>query len=429
MNQRRGKTMKHLSRSRASRGAPWLGILALALVAGFSTAPASDWPQFRGANRDGTSAETGLLRSWPQSGPREAWRRAIGPGYSAISVVKGRLYTMYAEGEGEEAKEYAFALDSKDGKEIWRTAVGKRYDEQFGKGPRATPTVDGDTVYVLGSLGTLMALAASDGAERWKLDLPEAFGAKVPTWGYSVSAIVDGGKVIVEGGGPEGKSYAGIDAKSGKVQWTFGDGPAEPGYMSPLVVDIGGRRQYVGVVGTTLRSVDASGKPLWSYPWPDGETHATPVFVPPDRLFVSGVEGIGAVLLQIENGKGDASVKELWKNPTFRTHFNAAVLQGEHLYGFDNTTLKCISVGDGSVAWAKRGFGKGSVIAADGLLFVLSDDGVLALVEATPSAFTEKGRTQALKPEGGRAWTAPALSDGRVYVRNHAEIVAYDVKG
>jgi outer membrane protein assembly factor BamB len=404
-------------------------ILALALVAALSATLASDWPQFRGTQRDGCSPETGLLRAWPEAGPREAWRKAIGPGYSGVSVVDGRLYTMYAEGDGDDAKEYAYALDLADGKQIWRTEVGKRYDEQFGKGPRATPTVDGDAVYVLGSLGTLKALAASDGAERWKLDMTEAFGAQVPQWGFSVSAVVDGGKVILEGGGPQGKSYAGIDAKSGKVLWTSGDGPEQPGYMSPLVVDIGGRHQYVGVVGETIRSLDASGKLLWSYPWPRGETHATPVFIPPDRVFVSGVEGIGGVLLQIENGKGDASVKELWKNPTFRTHFNAAVLQGEHLYGFDNTTLKCISVKDGSVAWAKRGMGKGSVIAADGLLFVLSDDGVLALVEANPQAYTEKGRIQALKPEGGRAWTPPTLSGGRVYVRNHAELVAYDVKG
>ena len=404
-------------------------ILALALAVALSAALASDWPQFRGPQRDGCSPETGLMRAWPESGPREAWRKKIGPGYSGVSVVNGRLYTMYAEGDGDDAKEYAFALDLADGKQIWRTEVGKRYDEQFGKGPRATPTVDGDTVYVLGSLGTLKALAASDGAERWKLELTEAFGAQVPQWGFSVSAIVDGGKVILEGGGPQGKSYAGIDAKTGKVLWTSGDGPEQPGYMSPLVVDIGGRHQYIGAVGTTIRSLDASGKLLWSHPWPRGETHATPVFIPPDRVLVSGVEGIGAVLLQIENGKDEAAVKELWKNPTFRTHFNAAVLQGEHLYGFDNTTLKCISAKDGSVAWAKRGLGKGSVIAADGLLFVLSDDGVLALVEATPSAYTEKGRIQALKPEDGRAWTPPTLSGGRVYVRNHAELVAYDVKG
>ena len=416
--------------------------VALPLLLGPLPAQASDWPQFRGAHRDGLSDEKGLLRAWPQTGPKEAWRRPIGPGYSGVAVAGGRLYTMFAE-DGDEGQGFAAALDPATGKEIWRVAVAKRLDTQFGNGPRATPTVDKDVVYVMGSRGTVMALAAKDGAARWKLELADAFSSKVPTWGHTASVVVDGGKVILEAGGPgEGKSYAGIDAASGKVLWTSGNGPSEAGYMSPLVVDLAGVHQYVYVMGapdgppgggappmSALRSVDASGKELWSLPWPSGETHATPVLVPPDRLFVSGVEGIGGAMLKVKKDAGKLAVEEIWKNPMFRTHFNAAVLHGDHLYGFDNTTLKCISVKDGSIAWAKRGLGKGSLIEADGLLMVLSDDGRLLLVEANPASYTEKGSVQALKPEGGRAWTPPTLSGGRVYVRNHAELVAYDVKG
>jgi outer membrane protein assembly factor BamB len=393
-----------------------------------SAAAAADWPQFRGILRDGRSAETGLLRSWPAGGPREAWRRSLGQGYSGIAVAGGKLFTMYAEG-GDEGQEYVTALDPATGQELWKSPVGKRIDTQFGNGPRATPTIDGDSVYVLGGGGTLMALAAKDGAMRWKLELTETFGSKVPTWGFSVSPVVEQGTVILEAGGSPGKSYAGIDAKDGKILWTSGDGPEEPGYMSALPVELAGTRQFVHVVGDSLRSVDGAGKLIWSHPWPRGETHATPVFVPPDRILVAGVDGVGAMMLRIAKGQEGAVVEEVWKSPTFRTHFNAAVLEGEHLYGFDNTTLKCISAADGSVAWARRGLGKGSLIGADGLLIVLADDGRLLLIEASPAELRETGSVQALAPEGGRTWTPPALSGGRVFLRNHAEIVAYDVKG
>ena len=402
-------------------------LAALALAAhGAAGLSAADWPQFRGIHRDGISAETGLLKSWPEKGPKEVWRRPIGEGFSGMSIVGGRLYTMYAGDHEGAPTEFAAALDPATGKEIWRTPVGKKYDNEFGNGPRATPTVQGETVYVLGSVGTVMALSAKDGATLWKLELTEAMGTKVPFFGYSGSLLVDNGTVFVEGGGPEGKAFSGLDAKTGKVLWNYGDGAKEAGYDSPLIVDINGKRQYVHFMGDKVFAVDGSGKQLWSNPWPDIETHAMPIFVPPDRIFGSGVEGVGSALLQISNGPDGATVKELWKNPTFRTHFNAGVLHNGHVFGFDNATFKCISIKDGAQAWSKRGLGKGSLILADGRLVVLSDDGRLLLVEANASSYVEKGSVQALT---GRCWTPPALAGGRVYVRNHKEIVAYDLKG
>jgi len=387
---------------------------------------AADWPQFRGLKRDGVSAETGLLRQWPATGPKQAWRRPIGEGYSGMAVAGNRLYTMYAGEQEGKPTEFAVALDAATGAEIWRTAIGDKYDTQFGNGPRSTPTVEGDRVYVLASKGAVAALSAKDGAVAWKLELTQALGSKVPTWGFTGSVIVDAGKVLLEGGGPEGKSFVAIDAKSGKVLWTSGNGPEEAGYNSPLAVDIAGKREYVHITGDKVRALDGEGKEVWSHPWPQGETHATPVFIPPNQIFTSGVEGIGATLLQVDGAAGGAKVKEVWKNPAFRTHFNASVFHDGYLYGFDNTTLKCISAKDGSLAWAKRGLGKGSLAIADGNLLVLSDDGRLLLVEAAPGAYVEKGNVQALS---GRCWTPPTISGGRVFVRNHAEIVAYDLKG
>ena len=414
---------------RTSRGRLALAAAAAAIV--MPSTPnletmAADWPQFRGASRDGRSAETGLLPKWEAAGPRVAWRRPIGEGFSGFAISKDRLYTMYAGEHEGKPTEFAAALEAATGRELWRTPIGEKLDTQFGNGPRATPAVAGEWVYVLGSRGTLASLSAKDGSVRWKLELTEAFGSKVPTWGFSGSPLVDGDKVIIEGGGPKGMSFDAVDAATGKVAWSFGDGPEEPGYGSPLAVELAGRRQYVHFVAGKIRGIDANGKEIWSHPWPEGETHAMPVFIPPDRILGSGVEGVGSALLRIAKGAGGATVTEVWKNPAFRTHFNASIVQGDHLYGFDNATLKCIAVKDGSLAWSKRGLGKGSLVVVDGHLLVLADDGRLLLVEASPKAYVERGSVQALE---GRCWTPPAVSDGRVFLRNHTEIVAYDIKG
>jgi outer membrane protein assembly factor BamB len=401
-------------------------LTAACLLSAHSTAEQStgEWPQFRGVKRDGVSLETGLADTWGESGPKELWRRPIGEGYSAISVAGGRLYTMFSDDHEGEAVEFAAAFDPVTGGELWRTPLGQKLDTQFGNGPRSTPTVDGDTVIVLDSTGTLAALAAEDGAERWKISLTETFGSEVPHWGFATSALVDGDHVIVQGGGADGRSYAALDKQTGDVVWTAGEGP--PAYNSALTVEMGGRRQYVYVLDQKLMAVDPGGKKLWSHPWPEGETHAMPLHVPPNRIFASGAEGVGAALLEIQGDADGMSVEELWKTRFMRNHFSSSIVHEGHIYGFDYATLKCIGVEDGELAWAKRGYGKGSLIFADGHLIVLSDSGRLVLVEAKPDGYTEKASLQALE---GRCWTAPSLSGARLYLRNHTEMVSYDLKG
>jgi outer membrane protein assembly factor BamB len=383
----------------------------------------NDWPQFRGVHRDGISPETGLKQDWSDGGPKELWRQGIGEGYSAISVVGDRFYTMFATDHDGKPTEVAAAFEVSTGKELWRTPVGPKKDTEFGNGPRATPTVDGDTLYVLGSEGNFAALATADGTLRWEMKLQDAFGSKAPYWGYATSALVDGNQVVIETGGKEGKSYVGLDKKTGELKWSLGDTPA--GYNSALLVEMGGKKRYVLVVSEKLMAIDEGGNEVWSHAWPKGETHAMPVFIAPDRFFASGGEGVGAHLLRVdENGK-DSKVEELWETRFMRNHFSSSVVHDGTIYGFDNATLKAISVEDGKLAWAKRGLGKGSLILADGHLLVLSDRGKLLLVEATPDQYTEKGNMQALD---GKSWTAPVLSNGRLYLRNHTEMVAFDLK-
>lgn len=394
-----------------------------------------DWAQFRGPARDGISSETGLKTTWGEEGPKEVWRTEIGEGFSGISVVGDRLYTLYADGspaaeapaEGETAKrrEYAAAFDATTGKELWRVDIGENLDTQFGNGPRATPTVDGDHVYVLSSFGSLYALQAKDGKTLWSVDFTtEEMGSSRPYWGYSTSALVAGDQLLVEVGGGEGKSYAGLDKATGKVLWTSGEGG--PGYSSPLTVTLHGQEQFVYVSGSFLRSIDAKGEELWSYPWPQGETHAMPIFIAPDMIYASGAEGVGATVVKINHGESGFAVEDVWKSNRMKNHFSSSVLHEGYLYGFDNATLKCVDAKTGEQAWAKRGFGKGSLILADGHLLLLSDLGVLVSIEATPEAYSEKGRVQAIE---GKSWTAPSLAHGKLYLRNHAEMVCYDLNG
>ncbi|MFP5284314.1 MAG: PQQ-binding-like beta-propeller repeat protein [Thermoanaerobaculia bacterium] len=400
---------------------PLLGLsLSLALLAA-GRAAALDWPQFRGVNRDGVSAETDLPRSWPAEGPQVVWKRAIGEGYSGISVAGGRLYTM----DSDATTEYVLALEAGSGKEVWRVPAGPKLIDDMGNGPRTTPTLDGGTVYAMGSHGRLLALKAADGAKVWEVDLPQAFGAKRPTWGYSGSPLIDGDLLILEAGGKEGWGVVAFEKATGKVRWGALDGDAA--YASPVAMTIGGIRQYVMPrrAGSQTVALRPDGAVLWTHPGPFSVI-ASALFVPPDKVYVSGGDDAGAVLMRIKTEDGRATVEELWKTRAMKNHFNNAVLVGDHLYGFDNATFKCLSVATGEPAWASRGLGKGSLLAADGdLLIVLSDQGTLLLVEANPGAYTELARFQAME---GKAWTAPALADGRLYLRDQDEIVALEMK-
>ena len=398
-----------------------MGAVCVLLIS--TLAMAADWPQFRGLQRNGSSPETGLAEGWGEDGPKELWRKAIGPGYSAVSIVGDRLYTMYvAEVDGQD-KEVAVALSTKDGRELWRTPLGDRFDNEFGDGPRATPTVSGDKVYVLDSRGTLAALATTDGSVVWSMDFVKKFEIETPRFGYSTSVVVDGDHVIVQAGGKEGNNYLAIEKDSGEIVWSRGDGPA--GYNSALPVKVGDTKRFVYVAGNQLICIDEEGGEVWAHDWPQGETHAMPIRIPPDKLYLSGAEGVGARLFRVTETDGKGEVELLWEQPFMRNHFSSAVVHEGTIYGFDNATLKAISVADGKMAWGKRGLGKGSLIFADGHLLVLSDRGKLLLVEATPEGYREKGSVQALK---GLCWTAPAIADGRLYLRNHDELVVYDLR-
>jgi outer membrane protein assembly factor BamB len=398
-------------------------VLALGLL-GAGAAPAADWPQFRGPNRDGVSRETGLLKSWPAGGPKVLWKVPLGEGYSHIAVANGRLFTLYSQG----SQELAVALDAATGKLIWRVPIDRKYQSDMGNGPRSTPTVEGDLVYVLSGNGRLAALAAKDGRKVWEHDLPREFGARVPGWGASTSPLIEGNLLLVDVGGRNGKSLAAFDKKTGKVVWTSQNDIA--GYSAPIAVTVGAVRQVIFFTGTSVVSVSPKdGRLFWRVPWrTDWDVNAaTPIFVPPDKVFISSGYGVGSALFQIKAAGGRATAEEVWRSRGMKNQFSSSVLHNGTIYGFDDSTFKAIDAATGKERWKQRGFAHGSLILADGHLIVLSERGCdLALVEATPQAYREKGRTEVLS---GKCWTAPTLANGRLYLRNEGELVALDWSG
>ena len=406
-----------------------LASLSATLLAGAAAAESgSDWHQFRGPERNGISPETGLVASWPEDGPRELLRRPIGEGYSAPSVVGDRFYLLYADpGDAENPRERAAAFDAESGEELWNTEFDDRIETEYGNGPRSTPAVLDGKLYALGSHGKVAAFDAESGERLWLYDAVEALGGSVPTWGFSSSPLVEKGLVVVELGLPGENAYLALNAVDGSVAWTTGT-TTRAGYNSALAVDLEGRRQLVYVVEGQVRGIDFEGNELWSHPWPRGESHSMPIFVSPNQIYASGAEGVGAAVLRISPSSegGGLAAQEVWSGSHMKNHFSSSLVLDGHLYGFDNATLKCLDVATGELRWAKRGYGKGSLIAADGALYVLTDRGRLVQVRATPEGFEEMGRVQALD---GRTWTAPVLSRGQLFLRSHSEVVVYDLRG
>jgi outer membrane protein assembly factor BamB len=393
----------------------------IALTAALPTA-AGDWPHFRGPDHNGISQERGLVRSWSEDGPRQIWRRQIGDGFSGISLADGALFTA----DGNEQGEFLIKSDPASGRELWRRRIAATFEDSWGNGPRSTPTVSGDLVVILSSDGQLVAMSSADGSLRWSHDLKQEYGVEIPEWGFAASPVVVGERVIVEIGASEQRSVVAFDRGSGKQLWATGDGGSA--YGSPLPVEIGEREQLLFLNRTGLIAVSSEGEMIWRFGWQEsGIKPANPVFVAPDLVMISAAYGVGAAALRLSNGEDGYSIDELWQDRhLMRNHFSSSLAVGGYVYGMDNATLKCIDPRAGKQVWAKRGgLGKGSLIAADGMLILLTETGTLKLIEATPEAYRELASAKLFE---GRCWTAPSLADGILYLRNQEEMVSLDMR-
>jgi outer membrane protein assembly factor BamB len=420
-----------------------------------------DWPQWRGPRRDGVSTETGLLSDWPEKGPPEVWRVKGGSGYSAVVVNGGRTFTMVRE----DNQEIVVCWDAATGKERWRFPYDCPYSNGQGSGPRSTPAVDGDLIYTVGATGLFHCLETATGKRRWRHDLLGEFKAHNLGWGVSFSPLVAGDLVFTMPGGPDGYSLAAFNKRSGDLVWK---GLADPaGYSSPLAITAGGVRQIVFFTGHSLVGVTPQdGKLLWRFPWrnPQLVNAATPIFFRArlgggvgkpapgggegeassstegrqagepattggnavgDYLFISSDYGKGCALLKVSGNGKQASVALVYEGNQMQNHFASSVLYRGHLYGFNDATLACLDVRTGKTLWKQRGFDKGSLLAADGRLYILGEHGKLALAEATPQEYRELSQFQ---PFRSRCWTAPVLADGKLYLRDEQEVLCLDLK-
>ena len=397
-------------------------VVALSLSSVVSNRPLDDWPQWRGPKRDGVSAEKGLLKDWPPSGPALAWRATgAGDGYSSFAVVNGRLYTLGARGPTE----YVMAFDTATGRKVWEVPHGQRFGNDRGDGPRATPTVDGDRLYAFGASGDLSAMELATGKVLWSVNVLRQFGASNIQWGLSESPLVLSDRILVAAGGP-GASIVALKKTDGSVLWKSQNDQA--GYSSALLLESGGLRQAIFFTGERALGLDVqTGKLLWSYDQVSNDTAniATPI-ARGNRVFLSSDYGTGAALLELLPSASGMTARQVYFTREMRNHHASSVLVGDYLYGFSSAILTAMNFDSGQVAWRDRSVGKGSVVYADERLYLFSETGVVGLAEASPTGYREHGRFE-IATGALPSWSHPVVSGGKLFIRDQDRIFAYNV--
>jgi len=397
----------------------------------------ADWPQFRGPRRDGISQETGLLKQWPKEGPKLLWQlNDVGDGYSTPAVVGGRIYVMSNRGLDNE---FVQALSVEDGKQLWSTTIGKVGNP--GQQPpypttRSTPTVDGELLFVLSSDGDLACLETATGKARWQKSVRKEFGGQPGTWAYAESPLTDGEVVVATPGGSEATLVA-LNKKTGAVIWKSAVPGGDPaGYASAIVVEGGGRKQYVQFTGKGVVGVDAkTGQFLWRYDQTSKGPANIPTVVAHQGYVYSTARSLGAAgLVRLKAAEGGVAAEQVYFERGLPNSIGGSVLVGEYMYGTTGQGLAAAEFATGKVKWQAEGIGPGAVFYAEGHLYIHGENGDVALVEATPEAYLEKGRftppNQPKRERGARekAWAYPVVANGRLYIRDLGTLWCYDVR-
>jgi outer membrane protein assembly factor BamB len=399
------------------------------------TVHARDWPQWRGPDRNGVSAETGLLKEWPQGGPKMLWElKDIGSGYSTPAVVGDRLYLLSNEGL---ENEFVQALSMRDGKRIWSSRLGNvgnpKQNPNF-PAARSTPTVDGQLLYALGSDGDLACLETATGKILWQKSLRKEFGGKPGDWAYSESPLIDGNTLVCTPGGSEATLVA-LNKGDGEVIWKCPvPGGDDAAYTSAIVVEAPGSKEYVQVLKKGIVGVDAkSGKFLWRYDKIASRYGANiPSPVADQGYIYSAGAGTGGALIQLKNAGGSVQPDQVYFSPKLPTAIGGAVKLGDVLYGTTSEALVCFGFKSGDIKWQDRALGAASLCFADGRLYLHGENGQVALVEPSPDGYHEKGRfTPPDQPKRlndmEKAWAYPVVAEGKLFLRDQGVLWCYDV--
>lgn len=387
----------------------------------------NDWTNFRGPNRDAVLHNVRLNTDWEQTPPKELWRHRIGPGWSSITTAGDRLFTQEQRGD----REAVIAIDAKTGEEVWSHEDTARFsDELGGDGPRATPTFADSRLYTLGATGILNCFDAANGSLIWTRDIAKDSGAKVPEWGFTSSPLVVDGRVIVFAGGSEDQSLLAYAADDGQPAWNIASGGHS--YSSPQLASFGGVQQVLYLSDKEFTSADpATGKKIWGFSAGYSRTGmpaTQPHLIGPDEVMVAFNESGGTMLLELKPGaEGEKwQIDPKWQSRHLKPYFNDYVRYEDAVYGFDGNVFACIDLKTGKRHWRKGRYGAGQVllIADQGLLLVLSEEGEAILVEASPEDLKEVARFPVLE---GKTWNHPTIVGNRLYVRNAEEIACYEL--
>lgn len=414
------------------------GLLVAGILVQTNLANAADWTQYRGSNHDAVSSEK-ILTQWPADGLKTVWKTPTETGFSSFTVSQGKAFTLVQRDIDGGSKEVCLALNADTGKELWASPVGAaKYDgggdtgtkeNRGGDGPRSTPSVDGDHVYVLSAQQGLYWFEAASGKTLWFKDIQKEYGGKMIPWQSAASPLIEGDLVFVNSTAP-GKCLMAFNKKDGALVWASEEDKMT--HANPIATTLFGTRQVIFFTQTGLVSVEpTSGKVLWRYKFPYNVSTAASPVVCGDVVYCSAGYGVGAGAVKIAKSGDNFTATELWRKPNkVFSHWSTPVYSNGHLYGlisfkeFGTGPLKCIDVATGNEIWSKDGFGPGGVILADGHLIVLSDQGELVLVKADPAAFKEISRFKAVE---GKCWSTPSLSNGRIYVRSTAQGGCFEI--
>ena len=429
-----------------------VGLSVCLIALGYhSTAKAADWPQWRGPNRDGICTETGLLRSWPEGGPKLLWElTGLGKGYSSLAIADGKLYTMGDVRLGSEKVQCVLAYDLSRRKRLWAAEVGPTHSD----GPRCTPTIDDGFVYAIGTAGNIVCVDADTGKVRWRKNLQSDLGGKNPNWKYSESPLVDGDKLLCTPGGRSAVMVA-LNKKTAELIWKCSmpdigpKGKNEAGYSSIVVAEAGGIRQYIQLTNKGLIGVAAKdGRFLWGYNKIANRTASvsTPV-VHGEYVFCSTAYGTGSALLKMTaagNSVNPAPAAGVGVNAeevyfldarTFQSHHGGFVRIGDYIYGghgHGKGKPTCIEMKTGKVMWQQDqpGGGSAAVLYADGHLYFRYENNVVALIEANPRRYNHKSTFALPKRPGmsGPGWAHPVIVDGNLYIRHADVLMVYDIR-